>query len=338
MKGESISVNIDISVVIPVHNCEKQIKNTVKKLLRQKNVTFEILLVENNSTDNSWKSCKELAASTRQIKAIQTTMKGTNRARQLGVSNTSGDWVTFMDQDDSFISTRSLSSMLKLVKNSTPVPDVAQFGNFNGIHSIPLKRRKQPSTDSIIDIDFSNIGVFGSLLFWVQAPVATPTLWSKLFKGDLIRKAFTIADYPLYYCEDLYSNFVIFSHSSVKTFRSFSEAFYCWNFGGTSCQDQAGIRLMKEYCLIRPQILDYLYSVGAYDTANRLNVDTIYFFRVLLNTQGWSADLEEIWKSVLFKRTREEMAGADDQVVASFCSAASAFDFYSILKEKNLLV
>ena len=331
-------MNIDISVIIPVHNCEKKIKNTVKKLLRQKNVIFEILLVENNSTDNSWKTCQKLAALDDRIIAFQTTLKGTNRARQLGVSKSSGSWVTFMDQDDCFVSLNSLFRMLALVKQSNPVPDIAQFGNYRGFQGVPLKRRPQPATDSVISIDFSNIDIFGGLLFWTEKPVATTSVWSKLYRGDVIREAFKPADFPLYYCEDLFSNFIIFSHPSSRTFRAFSDAFYCWNTGGTSSQDQACINLMKEYCLTRPYILDYLRSVGAERTAAQVNLDTVYFLRALLNDSGWSADLEEIWKSILFERTREEMAGTDNQVVASFCQAGSAFDFYSKLKEKSLLV
>lgn len=334
-----IFMNTDISVVIPVHNGERQITKTVKKLLKQKNVTIEILLIENNSSDDSWKVCQKLAALDDRIIAIQTIQKGTNRARQLGVSKSSGSWVTFMDQDDCFISLNSLFRMVTLVKQSNPVPDIAQFGNYNGFRGVPLKRRFQPVTDSVISIDFANIDVFGGMLFWTEKPVATPTVWSKLYRGDIIRRAFIPADFPLYYCEDLFSNLIIFSHPSSRTFRAFSDAFYCWNWniGGTSRQDQAGISLMKEYCLTRPYILDYLHSVGAERTADQVNLDTVYFLRALLNNSGWSPDLEDIWQSSLFQATRKVVASSNDPVLASFCQSTSASDFYSILKRKNLL-
>lgn len=332
-----IFVNTDISVVIPVHNGERQITKTVKKLLRQKNVTIEILLIENNSSDNSWKTCQKLAALDDRIIAFQTTLKGTNRARQLGVSKSSGSWVTFIDQDDCFVSLNSLFRMLALVKQSNPVPDIAQFGNYRGFRGVPLKRRVQPATDSVIRIDFSNIDVFGGLLFWTEKPVATTSVWSKLYRGDVIREAFKPAGFPLYYCEDLFSNFIIFSHPSSRTFRAFSDAFYCWNTGGTSSQDQACINLMKEYCLTRPYILDYLRSVGAERTADQVNLDTVYFLRALLNDSGWSPDLEEIWQSSLFQKTRKEVASSKNPVITSFCQSVSASDFYSILKQNNLL-
>ena len=71
-----------ISVIIPVHNGEKWIERTIKGILSQTYNNIEIVLVENNSKDNSWSICSSLAKKNLQVKAIQSFEIGTSLARK----------------------------------------------------------------------------------------------------------------------------------------------------------------------------------------------------------------------------------------------------------------
>lgn len=89
------------SVVIPVHNNEKTIDNTVRSVLSNCNVSVEVILVENNSQDDSWDSCCRLE---RQypgvVRAVKSFRVGVSAARNEGMERARGKFIGFCDADD----------------------------------------------------------------------------------------------------------------------------------------------------------------------------------------------------------------------------------------------
>lgn len=91
-----------VSVVIPVYNAEKYLDNGVNSLHRQTYKNIEIILVDDLSTDGSWKICTDLAKKSKKVKAFQNKKNsgGPLRGRELGIKQATGQWITFMDCDD----------------------------------------------------------------------------------------------------------------------------------------------------------------------------------------------------------------------------------------------
>ncbi len=86
-----------ISVIIPVYNREKYIKNCLDILLNQSYKNLEIIVVDDGSSDNSVKIVKQYPA----VKLIQhTENKGQSVARNTGIDNATGKYIHFMDDDD----------------------------------------------------------------------------------------------------------------------------------------------------------------------------------------------------------------------------------------------
>ena len=88
-----------ISIVVPVHNAERYIEKTVGSILAQTIDNYEVLLVEDNSTDGSFRILKEI--SDQRVRVLKTTIQhGAAAARNLGVAEAKGRYIAFLDADD----------------------------------------------------------------------------------------------------------------------------------------------------------------------------------------------------------------------------------------------
>lgn len=86
------------SVIIPIYNKEKEIKSTLYSVLNQTFSDYEIILVDDGSTDNSISIIKEIQDS--RIKFINQKNQGVSAARNTGIKNSSSDYIAFLDADD----------------------------------------------------------------------------------------------------------------------------------------------------------------------------------------------------------------------------------------------
>jgi len=88
------------SIIVPVYNAEKWLKDTISSVTSQSNNNWELLLVEDGSTDNSKKIISELAANDDRIKAIFKDNGGVSAARNRGLQEATGEYIIFLDADD----------------------------------------------------------------------------------------------------------------------------------------------------------------------------------------------------------------------------------------------
>lgn len=89
-----------ISFVVPVHNAERTLHGCVCSITRQSFDDIEIILVNNCSTDGSFRKCNELAKEDGRIKVVDIAEKGVSAARNRGIELAIGEFVTFVDADD----------------------------------------------------------------------------------------------------------------------------------------------------------------------------------------------------------------------------------------------
>lgn len=90
------------SIIVPVYNVEKYIENCVSSVLKQTYGDFELLLVDDGSTDNSPLICDSLAEKDERIKVIHKQNGGVSSARNEGIRQAKGDYILFLDADDYF--------------------------------------------------------------------------------------------------------------------------------------------------------------------------------------------------------------------------------------------
>lgn len=89
-----------ISVIVPVYNTEKYLPRCIESVLAQTFVDWEMLLIDDGSTDASGSICDEYAAKDERIRVFHKENGGVSSARNLGLDNARGEWITFVDADD----------------------------------------------------------------------------------------------------------------------------------------------------------------------------------------------------------------------------------------------
>lgn len=89
-----------VSVIVPVHNTEKQLPRCIESLLNQRMREIEILLVDDGSTDQSGKICDAYANKDERIKVFHTPCQGVAMARNIGIQKSSCEYIMFVDSDD----------------------------------------------------------------------------------------------------------------------------------------------------------------------------------------------------------------------------------------------
>lgn len=89
-----------ISIIIPVYNSEKFLNRCIDSILSQTYSDFEIILVDDGSSDSSGDICDGYARADKRIKAFHKSNGGVSSARNFGLGKANGEWVTFIDADD----------------------------------------------------------------------------------------------------------------------------------------------------------------------------------------------------------------------------------------------
>lgn len=133
-----------ISVIIPLYNKEKAIENTINSILKQTFTDFELIIVDDGSTDNSATIVRKIAATDKRIKYIYKDNGGVSSARNYGLSKSVGEWIVFIDADDEMLP-NNLDTLIKLVTKYQVNVGACNVlvSNETGIHPIKLRLNKE---------------------------------------------------------------------------------------------------------------------------------------------------------------------------------------------------
>jgi glycosyltransferase involved in cell wall biosynthesis len=91
---------MDISIIVPVYNAEKYLKRCINSIVNQSFCDFELILINDGSTDKSGRICDEYAQIDKRIKVVHKKNEGVSLTRNLGINIANGEYITFIDSDD----------------------------------------------------------------------------------------------------------------------------------------------------------------------------------------------------------------------------------------------
>ena len=169
-----------VSCIIPVYNTEKYLPRCIESVLAQTFVDWEMLLIDDGSTDASGSICDEYAAKDERIRVFHKENGGISSARNVGLNYAQGEWIFFVDSDDSLPKT-SLESLLSRSSDANII--AGGFFSFGG--SKIVETLKEPK---FISRDLDR-----------KIPTAyMATVWGKLFK----RKICPMFDERVRFAED----------------------------------------------------------------------------------------------------------------------------------------
>ena len=119
-----------VSVIIPVYNVENYLRECIDSVLNQTYDNFEIILVDDGSTDSSGKMCGEYAGKNTRITVIHKKNGGLSSARNAGAEKASGKYIYFLDSDD-YIDKETFSALVKNAEDNSS--DMVFFSAFSFI-------------------------------------------------------------------------------------------------------------------------------------------------------------------------------------------------------------
>ncbi len=140
-----------ISIIVPVYNAEKYLRECIESILCQTYKTFELVLVDDGSSDNSGKICDEYATRDERIKVIHKENGGVSSVRNLGIEVSNGEYITFIDSDD-FVDEKYLELMHNRILETNSDMCFCHFDRFDETSFVEYKE-KIPDK---MDVNFSD--------------------------------------------------------------------------------------------------------------------------------------------------------------------------------------
>lgn len=133
-----------LSVIIPVYNAEETLERCVKSLYRQgmNELSFEVLLINDGSTDRSLELCNSLSSLHTNIRVINKENGGVASSRNVGLSQARGRWIAFLDDDDYLLDNGYAKAFLPFSQRK----DIDVIRYFSSYDSSPI----QPIEDGVI--------------------------------------------------------------------------------------------------------------------------------------------------------------------------------------------
>lgn len=109
------------SIVVPVYNTKKYLAKCIKSIIHQTFNDFELILIDDGSTDGSQEICDEYAVYDSRVKVIHTLNSGAAAARNRGIERAQGEYICFLDSDDYWDTNRALEKINAAVTENTDI-------------------------------------------------------------------------------------------------------------------------------------------------------------------------------------------------------------------------
>ena len=163
-----------ISVIVPVYNVEKFLAQCLESLIRQTYKNLEIIIIDDGSSDNSYKIYKKYAKNDSRIKIIKQINAGVSAARNAGLASATGEYIHFIDSDD-YIDIDYYEKMLSA--SGSMSPDIIAGGVVS--QNAPLYN---------IVYDSKCVLKTPTEKFLITNALNNCTVWRYLFKRDFLVK------------------------------------------------------------------------------------------------------------------------------------------------------
>lgn len=170
-----------ISIIVPVYNAEKGIRECVASLLSQNYSNIEIILVNDGSKDNSLEICNSLAEKDSRIIVHDGPNQGVSCARNKGIAAATGEYIAFVDADD-LVNAEIYTKLLECAEKNKSSMTFCNYTEFNDFgHRLEVDQVSfLGSTVDSVTVMKKLISIADDALFGV--------VWRTLFKADLVKR------------------------------------------------------------------------------------------------------------------------------------------------------
>jgi len=290
-------MDIILSVIVPIYNVELYLKDCLNSIVNQNINNFEILLIDDGSTDQSSQICDDYASLHKNIRIFHKQNGGLSSARNLGLKNARGEYITFVDSDDMIAPETYYGNLMFMQRH--PEVDMLQYP------TIWNYMAKNEHTDCVsAKLIFGKDKIYAE---WWRGDTLNFSVCNKIFKHQVLDfvsfpeghvfedfyivpdlltyinsvyisqeggyfyvkrdNSISIGKYPLYKHIDLFEAQVknckvLYSYPNLKECRSicFLRAFYRLLMAISEYPDFSPKQQLKELLFLLPQLVDIINS------------------------------------------------------------------------------
>ena len=171
--------NTYLSIIVPVYNAERYLCQCLDSILNQSFKDFELLLIDDGSTDKSGAICDEYARKEERVRVFHQQNQGVSVARNVGLKNAQGEWIYFPDSDDIIVENAFEIMIKKIAEDIDYVICGYEVYDEDGSCTYSIPERKE----SVITKDEALMEMFDSTDYRYNG-----YLWNKLFKASIIKE------------------------------------------------------------------------------------------------------------------------------------------------------
>ena len=186
-----------VSIIIPVYNAEKTIGRCIDSILNQEYNDFELLLVDDGSTDDSGTICDAYAERDGRIQVFHQANAGVSASRNLALDRARGDYLQFLDSDD-WITTDATSSLVRAMEGGPCDMVVSDFYRVVGDR---VSQKGDIEEDGIMTRE-----EYAAHMMENPADFYYGVLWNKLYRRSIVEKHHLRMDPEISWCEDFMFN------------------------------------------------------------------------------------------------------------------------------------
>lgn len=194
---------VKLSIIVPIYNAEKYLHKCLESILSQDFTEYEIILVDDGSTDDSYKICEYYAEKNDKIRLFHKLNDGVSSARNIGIVEAYGEYLGFVDSDD-FIHPHMFKDLYEAAIKFNA--DVVECG-YSIIEINSKKTMKFPLENSVI------VGEYECSYNYLTLRNTTNFSCNKLYKRSLLHNV-RFPDKK--YSEDFMFNVLVFSNCKTK--------------------------------------------------------------------------------------------------------------------------
>ena len=265
-----------ISIVIPVYNAEKYLEQCLNSIKNQTYKNFEVILVNDGSDDNSENICKSFSEEDARFKYFTKSNGGASSARNFGLDNVTGDYITFIDADD-WVDENHLEVLINNIKDNNSDMAISSIKKFDMSNNFHFRMYSNQEKYLLNFGKMSKDELLVKLPKLILASNSYKIAVSKLFKKELVTDV--RFDESIVYGEDLEFFFKIYNN--INSISYIDEVTYVYRLHDERSSSKFGQLHMEQELAIYKKM---------YERIEEWGLPTIHYVNTLRNLLDYRKD------------------------------------------------
>lgn len=301
-----------LSIIVPIYNAEQYLEECLDSILAQTFTDYEVILVDDGSTDRSGAICEQYKDKSNVIRVIHKENGGLVSARKSGIAVAKGKYIGYVDSDDVIAPEMYQDLCNSAMKNGVDIV-ICDVWQWEEEKKIPLEQRLEGgiyTKEQLIQNIYSSMFYAGTYYKFGFLPA----MWNKIYKADIVRKNQMLVDDEIRIGEDAACSYLCILDADIIQYQKGKYYYYyrynaesmCHNW--TNSNIESAVKLLDylyerlsdyKYCNIMQQFWYYysymftnmLYEYGEAVRKKQINKNASNDFKVIMESKSFKAFL-----------------------------------------------